>query len=144
MATTQQVDEPDKNVPNPTGKGGFGDNPQNRNPGGWKPETTISYQYRRFLAMPIEELIAWEKTVDKKDRTAAMDIAYAQVIASRKSLPHVKEITDRTEGKAPQYIEQRTDHTTNGESINAPTSDIVNRFLKHVKEDIDEQAKSNS
>ena len=104
MTTTQQVNEPDKNVPNPTGKGGFGDNPQNRNPGGWKPETTISYQYRRFLAMQLPELLEWEKTIPKEERTAAMDIAYAQVIASRRSLPHVKEITDRTEGKAPQYI----------------------------------------
>jgi hypothetical protein len=41
-------------------------------------------------------------------------------------------------------VEQKTDVTSNGESINTPTSDIVERFLQTVKEDIDEQAKSNS
>lgn len=32
--TTEQVKNEGENVPNPTGKGGFGDNPENRNNGG--------------------------------------------------------------------------------------------------------------
>ena len=40
---------------NPTGKGGFGDHPENRNPGGWRPEYTPSYQYRRFMNMDSDE-----------------------------------------------------------------------------------------
>lgn len=104
--TTQQV-------PNPTGKGGFKDNPQNRNPGGWKKEMVFSYQYRRFMNMTVEELREYSKK-DDKERTVVEDLAYARVIAARKSLPDVKEITDRTEGKAPQSI----DMTSNGESIN--------------------------
>lgn len=103
MSTTEQVHPNKLNPPNPNGKGGFGDNPQNRNPGGWSKEHTISYQYRRFLAMSPEELEAFAK-VPKSERTVAMDIAYSQVLQSRKSLPHTKEITDRTEGKAPQFI----------------------------------------
>lgn len=102
--TTEQVSK--KKTPqerNPTGKGGFGDNPENRNPGGWKKENTISYQYNRFLNMSPADLKAYA-TTPEKDRTVAMDIAYQRVIASRKSLMDVKEITDRTEGKAPQFF----------------------------------------
>jgi hypothetical protein len=93
---------------------GFHTNPENISPGGWKKENTISYQYNRFLNMSPIELEAFAQT-PKKDRTVAMDIAYARVLASRKSLPDVKEITDRTEGKAPQSI----DLTTGGEPMQA-------------------------
>lgn len=82
---------------------GFNVNPQNRSDGGWKKENTISYQYKRFLNMSPEELKAFGD-VPASERTVAMDIAYSQVIQSRKSLQHTKEITDRTEGKAPQAI----------------------------------------
>ena len=115
MATTKQVNDKGNRPPNPTGKGGFGDNPQNRSDGGWKKENTISYQYKRFLNMSPEELKAFSSTPDS-ERTVAMDIAYSQVLASRKSLPHAKEITDRTEGKAAQSI----DMTTNGKDIQVP------------------------
>jgi len=71
----------------------------------------------------------------KKERTVAMDIAYSQVLASRKSLPHVKEITDRTEGKAPQTI----DMTSNGETINGQSNlDIAQKFAEYLKEDTKE------
>lgn len=109
---TEQATVTPPQLRNPTGKGGFGDNPQNRNPGGWKKENTISYQYNRFLNMTPEELRDFAKTPDK-ERTVAMDIAYSRVLASRKSLMDVKEITDRTEGKAMQ----RTDITSNGETL---------------------------
>lgn len=96
-STTQQV------VPNPTGKGGFGDNPQNRNPGGWKKEMVFSYQYKRFMNMSITELEEWA-TTPKDKRTVVEDLAYSRVLAARKSLPDVKEITDRTEGRATQTL----------------------------------------
>jgi hypothetical protein len=118
--TTQQVDENGRVIPNPTGKGGFADNPQNRNPGGWKKENTISYQYNRFLNMSPDELKAFASVPDS-ERTVAMDIAYSQVIASRKSLPHAKEITDRTEGKAPQSF----DVTSKGEQIRGALVEFV-------------------
>lgn len=91
---------------------GFHTNPERISPGGWKKENTISYQYNRFLNMSPEELKAFAQTPDK-ERTVAMDIAYSRVLASRKSLPDVREITDRTEGKAAQAI----DHTSSDGSM---------------------------
>lgn len=117
MSTTEQVQSSGNN---PSGKGGFGDHPENRNPGGWKKENTISYQYKRFLNMTPEELKAFAN-VPESERTVAMDIAYSQVLASRKSLPHTKEITDRTEGKAQQQI----DLTTGGDKLNIALVEFV-------------------
>jgi len=116
MSTSKQV----KRVPNPTGKGGFQERPEDRNNGHWSPENTISYQYRRFLKMSPEELRAFAN-VPENERTVAMDIAYSQVLASRKSLPHTKEITDRTEGKAQQQI----DLTTGGDKLNIALVEFV-------------------
>lgn len=100
--TTEQDTGKDMNR-NPSGKGGFGDNPQNRNPGGWKKENSISYQYRRFLNMTNAELKDFRDSSDE-EKTGAMMIAWDRFVAARKSLPDAKEITDRTEGKAPQMI----------------------------------------
>lgn len=102
-----------KKAPNPTGKGGFIDNPQNRSKGYWKSEDSISFQYKRFLKMSITEIEEWSKNTPKDIRTTAMDIAYSQIIASRDSLKHTIEITDRTEGRAKQSV----DVTSDGERI---------------------------
>lgn len=99
---------------------GFNKHPENISPGGWKKENTISYQYKRFLNMSPEELKAFAKIPDK-ERTVAMDIAYSQVLESRKSLPHTKEITDRTEGRAVQSI----DMTSQGQ----PMQTLVVEFI---------------
>lgn len=101
--TTKQV----KRVPNPTGKGGFGENPENRSDGRWDKEGSISYQYHKIIRLSADELENF------KAETVAQDIAYRRVLASRESLLDVKEITDRTEGKSPQAI----DVTTLGEKI---------------------------
>lgn len=106
METTEQVTKP----PNPTGKGGFGDNPQNRNPGGWRKEESISYQYNKLMRMSPDELN------DFVPETVAQMIALQRikVAVTTAGLNDTKEISDRTEGKAPQAI----DVTTNGESLN--------------------------
>lgn len=123
--TTQQVSITPPEKRNPTGKGGFGDNPQNRSPGGWKKENTISYQYNRFLNMTPEELRAFANIPDN-ERTIAMNIAYSRILASRKSLADVKEITDRTEGRAPQAI----DITTGGDKLNPYASLTIDELKK--------------
>ena len=111
MGTTQQ--ENSKMINNPNGKGGFGDNPQNRNPGGWKKEVSFSYQYKRFMNMSLNELNEWRALADMEKKVVE-ELAYQAVMRAKSSLPDVKEITDRTEGKAKESI----DITTDGESLN--------------------------
>lgn len=89
-------------VLNPTGKGGFGENPQNRSNGKWKKENSVSYQYNRMLAMTTDELKDFTPT------TNAEAIAKRRVDRAMRdddeSLKETKEITDRTEGRAKQDI----------------------------------------
>jgi len=101
---TQLVSKKTPQERNPTGKGGFGDNPQNASPGGWKKENTISYQYNRFMNMTPEQLKTFVKAPDS-EKTMAMVIAFGRIEAAPKSLPDAKEIADRTEGRAAQSIE---------------------------------------
>lgn len=112
MPATQQANN------NPTGKGGFGDHPENRNPGGWKPEVTFSYQYKRFMNMPVKDFETWlDKSKDTM--TVVEHLAYKRVLEAKNSLPDIKEITDRTEGKAAQNIQ----HTgKDGDPIETITS----------------------
>lgn len=124
MDTATNLDENGKfkkgNKANPTGKGGFGERPEDISPGGWKKENTISYQYNRFMNMTPDQLIEWSKTPNS-ERTVAMDLAYNRVLAARKSLPDIKEITDRTEGKAPQSI----DLTSQGNELKTALVEFV-------------------
>jgi len=98
--TTQQDDM----NRNPTGKGGFGDHPENRNPGGWKPEYTFSYQYRRFMNMTVEEFKSWKDKTADSEKTMVEELAYVAVLKARSDIRDRQEITDRTEGKAPQTV----------------------------------------
>lgn len=101
--TTEQVKENNKNN-NPTGKGGFADHPEHRNPGGWDPKNTFSYQMNRFKNMTITELEEWNKNTPKNERTVAMDLAFKRVFNAQTDLNEYREVADRTEGKAPQTI----------------------------------------
>lgn len=121
-STTEQVDpkgsphptHPNGSLPNPTGKGGFGDHPENRNPGGWNKEHSISYQYNKMLRMDENEWAAFKIKMKDGETTMAERIAYQRIEDAIKDLATTKEITDRTEGKAPQNI----DLTTKGEGLN--------------------------
>lgn len=109
---------------------GFHTNPENISPGGWKKENTISYQYNRFLNMTPEQLQEWAKTPNN-ERTVAMDLAYNRVLEARKSLPDMKEITDRTEGRASQSV----DITSGGEILGRELSneDLEKRISEHLE-----------
>ncbi len=70
------------------------------------------------MRLPLEEI--W----DFKPKTVAQDIAFARVKAARDArlgLPDAKEITDRTEGRAPQAI----DITSGGEKLKTALVEFV-------------------
>jgi hypothetical protein len=95
-------------VNNPKGKGGFGDNPQNRADGRWSKDTSISYWYNCLIRLDIKEFESF------KIETMAQQLAYNSIVEAKVELGYLKEVTDRTDGKA----HQSTDITTNGETIN--------------------------
>lgn len=103
--TTKQVKTP----PNPTGKGGFADHPENRSDGGWKKEDSISYQYNLIMRLSPKELASF------KPETVAQKIALRRIKAAitEYGLNDTKEITDRTEGKPKQSIDFDGRLTTN-------------------------------
>jgi len=99
-ATNQEV----RNQDGTFGKGhkpstSFADRPEDRSNGRWKKEDSISYNYNLFLSMSEEDFAEYTPV------TKAQRIAYNRVKASEESLNDVKEITDRTEGKAPQTLD---------------------------------------
>lgn len=106
MTTSKQVRD---YIPNPKGKGGFQDRPQDRSDGRWNKDDSISYQYNKLLRMTPEEFDQF------KPETVAQQIAVKRLKGARTSegFYETKEITDRTEGKAAQSI----DMTSNGETI---------------------------
>ena len=90
---------------NPTGKGGFGERPEDINRSGtWNPRMTFSFQYRRFMNMTVEEFKDWYQKTSEKDKTMVEESAYNAVLKARSDLKNRQEITDRTEGKAPQTV----------------------------------------
>jgi hypothetical protein len=106
-------------INNPSGKGGFADNPQNRANGRWSKDTSISYWYNHIIRLSVDDFNAF------KPETVAQELAYNSVVEAKNELSYLKEVTDRTEGRAMQP----TDLTSQGEKINVPTAitvEIVN------------------
>ena len=123
MTTTKQVRD---YTPNPTGKGGFQDRPNDRSDGRWNKDDSISYQYNKLLRMTPEAFKEYEP------ETMAQKIAYKRLSISvtEAGLMDTKEITDRVEGKAPQSI----DMTSKGESINPYSQLTTDELRKLIKE----------
>lgn len=98
---------------NPTGKGGFRDNPQNRSDGRWNPDMTFSYQYKKFMNMEVDEFKKWKE--ENQKRTMVQELAWNAVLSARNGNRNDRlEIANRTEGMP----KQQTDLTTNGKDIN--------------------------
>lgn len=112
--TPKVVDKPKRkytmpangNRNNPTGKGGFGENPQNRRDGRWSKDTSISYWYNKLGRMTLKELEEFEKKGDELtpfQKTALVRVKRA-FKGDSEGLAEAKEVADRTEGKAKQEI----------------------------------------
>jgi hypothetical protein len=111
--TTPLLDENGKFAKGNIPPAGFNKHPENQSPGGWRKEMVFSYQYKRFMNMTLEEMELWNTNTPKDKRTVVEDLAFKRVYAAQKSLPDVREITDRTEGRAAQSI----DLTSKGERL---------------------------
>jgi len=130
---------------NPTGKGGFKDNPENRNAGYWSSEDSIGFQYKKLIKLTVDEFKTWINDNPEKQRTIAQELAYQAVIQARKDLAYLKEVTDRTEGRASQSI----DMTTKGEKLNKFDDEQIDKIIgrltkgKRGGSDISSEKKSN-
>lgn len=101
---------------------------QSGNPGGVKKGTVfVSEVYKRLLALPLDELEAFVPS------NAAEVAALNQVRATMEAvplvaLPSLREITDRTEGKAPQRVE----HTGNV-TLTARSESLEQLVAEHAR-----------
>lgn len=93
---------------NPTGKGGFADNPQNRHNGTWKKTKTFRFWFDLFKEMTIEEFEEWQKKNPKNVRTVASELAFTYIVKARNDLKTFQEVSNRTEGMPKQPIENST------------------------------------
>jgi hypothetical protein len=113
---------------NPTGKGGFGERPEDINRSGtWNPRMTFSFQCRRFMNMTVEEFKSWKELTADKDKTMVEELAYVAVLKARTEFRERQEVANRTEGMP----KQSTDLTTNGK-------DISPVLVKFIDKNIDE------
>ena len=104
--TTDQVP---RKAPNPTGKGGFADNPENRNPGGWAKKDSLRFKIEQASYLDNDELKA---IIDNpQEATLLRKFAEATLEADWKM---IREITEMLYGKPKEIV----DVTTQGESIN--------------------------
>jgi len=104
-STTRQAKDQSKNN-NPTGIGGFRYNPQNRSNGKWNKNDSYTYQLNMMDRLTVKEFKEWINKHPEEIRTMAQEKAYNAQIKARKDLAYLKEVTDRTEGRAPQTIDQ--------------------------------------
>ena len=56
------------------------------------------------MNMTVEEFKSWKYLTADKDKTMVEELAYAAVLKARSDIRDRQEITDRTEGKAPQTV----------------------------------------
>lgn len=94
---------------NPTGKGGFQERPEDRNPGGWKKEDTPRFKLEQMMKLSEVELldIANDKSAPMFENKLARAIIDGNWTV-------IKEMTQEVYGKPKESV----DVTTQGESIN--------------------------
>lgn len=86
-------------IPNPDGKGGFNDNPQNINRDGrTKNEQRFGYWLQYFKNLTVDEFIKYAQDRKAEEMYVAEAIAYERVANSRKDLKEYIDLANRTEG----------------------------------------------
>lgn len=131
MSTDKDITYKDFPYINPTGKGGFGDNPQNINPGGRKKNSQrVAYWLQFFKDMTMAELKEYVLNRSIEQMYVAELLAYEQISNARSSFKTYKDIIDRTEGRAPQNIKIETEPT--GGSVN---EDVLLSILEDIRDE---------
>lgn len=100
---------------NPTGKGGFGDNPQNRNPGHWNPRLSPSFLANKFLRLTPAQL---QGEAQRSDLTVVERMVICQLLDAigadlkpRDRSDLAERVYDRAEGKPVAKIDAAVDQT---------------------------------
>jgi hypothetical protein len=127
--TTNQV----RKTPNPSGKGGFGDNPQNRSDGRWSKENSFSYWMNYFKSLPVSEFLDWLKGNPEKTRSMASDLAYTRVLEARKELKEFEVVANRTEGMPRQSVGLELDNDITEIEIKIKNETITGTGQEHDK-----------
>lgn len=109
-------------INNPSGKGGFKDNPENSAKGRWSKDTSISYWYNYLIRLSVDDFENF------KPELMAQRLAYNSIVEAKDEFNYLKEVTDRTEGKAQQEVK-----TTN---INYDTKDLTDEEIKRINENL--------
>ena len=118
-----------RKAPNPTGKGGFGEHPENRSNGAWDSSNSFSYWMNKFKAMSVEDFKNYETIKPEKERTMAEMLAYARILKARHDLPEFIVVANRTEGMPKQSIEHSGEITEYQANIDQKTQDLLKDFI---------------
>lgn len=117
-------------VNNPTGKGGFGDHPENACRGRWRKEDSYTYnvnRYGRMTDIELQEVILQAKggELTQFQRAALQTVLDMQKKEGWKKLV---DTVDRVDGKALQPVEQ---------TVNGYVPPTIN--IEFIKDDEDEE-----
>lgn len=114
--STNQVTPPTER--NPTGKGGFGDHPEHRNPGSWRKEDTARYKLEQMLKMSEKEL----KKVYDNDKAPLFERKLSKCIRDG-DWKTVKEMMHEVYGTPKQSV----DMTTGGQPLQPLLVEIIDK-----------------
>lgn len=115
--TSKQV----KKAPNPTGKGGFGDNPQNRSSGAWKKADTPRFKLEQMMKLPEPEL---KKLA--KDTNAPLFERKIAIALAKGDWKEIREMIHEVYGRPQESV----DVTSSGEKVSSVSvNEIVTKIL---------------
>ena len=106
-------------IHNPSGKGGFGDHPENRSSGHWDKRHSMSYQYRYLMSLSVEEFEAFGRR-KKAEMTVAERSAYLKI---RDLIKRPKNEDETTVATLPIAIE--VENRISGKAVQPTTGDIT-------------------
>lgn len=115
---------------NPTGKGGFADHPENRNPGHWHPRLSPSFLVNKFLRFTPSQL---QTEAQRDDLTVVECMIIRQLLDAAKNdlKPQTRSdlterVYDRAEGKPVARVDAQVDQAP-PPVINLTIADVSDR-----------------